>query len=133
MRYVLSRSEENASKKNLSAVTVKIEGSDEVIFIPLQAISMLKSILSNMAEGKPVTLLPLEAELSPQEAAAMLHVPSSFVIELIEKGKIPHQTTEGSPKILFRDALTYESQLRSKRRENLNKLASEAQALKLGY
>ncbi|MBK9448711.1 MAG: hypothetical protein IPN95_04725 [Bacteroidetes bacterium] len=43
------------------------------------------SILSNMAEGKTVSIVPSESELSTQQAADMLNVSRPHLVKLIER------------------------------------------------
>ena len=52
---------------------VEDDGSEQDVVIPVAAYSLLVNILSQMAQGNAVTLIPIHAELTTQEAAD-LHV-----------------------------------------------------------
>ncbi len=129
----LVRSQENAAKNKSNVVKLKIEGSDELVSIPLKALKLLTSILSNMAEGKSITLMPTDTEISTQQAAEILNVSRPHIIKLLEKGDIPYKKVGSHRRILLQDILEYKSKFKKRRRKQLNKLAAEAQKLNLGY
>src|SRR4029078_2067117 len=65
------------------------KGKGEVISIPTGALKLLMTILSQMAKGNAITLMPVHAELTTQEAADLLNVSRPFLVNLLEQGKIP--------------------------------------------
>ena len=130
---ILSKSEEKASKNNSNVIKFKIQGSNELVSIPLKALKLLKSIISNMAEGKSITLMVTDAEITTQQAANMLNVSRPHIIKLLEKGEIPFKKVGSHRRILFQDILVYEAKLKAKRKTHLKSLAREAQKLNLGY
>jgi len=129
----LIKSEEKVLKEKAKSVKLQIQNSKEIITIPVSALKLLKSIISNMAEGKSIALMPTDAEITTQQAAEILNVSRPHVIKLLEKGEIPYKKVGKHRRILLQDILDYDSKFKSKRRKNLNKLAKEAQKLNLGY
>lgn len=130
---ILAESEGRATKNKNEVVELSIQGSDEVIAIPLKALKLLNSIISNMAQGKSIALMPTDAEITTQQAAEILNVSRPHVIKLLEKGEIPYRKVGSHRRILLQDILDYESKFRSNRRKKLDDLAKEAQKLNLGY
>jgi excisionase family DNA binding protein len=129
----ITESEDRAVKEKAKEIKLRIQDSDEEIAIPLKALKLLKLILSNMAQGKSIALMPTDAEVTTQQAAEILNVSRPHVIKLLEKGDIHYKKVGSHRRILLQDVLAYESKLKVERRKNLDYLAKEAQKLNLGY
>lgn len=130
---LLADSEDQAIKDKDEVIKLRIQGSEEIIIIPLKVLQLLNAIISNMAQGKSIALMPTDAEVSTQQAAEMLNVSRPHVIKLLEKGEIPHKKVGSHRRILLQDILKYEANFKSERRKKLDYLAKEAQHLNLGY
>jgi excisionase family DNA binding protein len=113
-------------------VQISIQKGDEVD-IPKAAIDLLFTIVSNMAEGRSVTLVPSGEEISTQQAADVLNVSRPHVVKLLEQGDIPYKKTASHRKILLKDVMMYDAKLRRQRNKSLKLLAEQAQDLKFGY
>ena len=101
--------------------------------IPDSALALLSSILTEMAKGNAVTLVPVEAELTTQQAADILHVSRPYLIDLLEKGEIPHRLVGTHRRVAFKDLMEYKAMKRKKRLAVLEELSALDQELKLGY
>src|SRR4051812_35721876 len=66
---------------------VQMEGGEE-IRLPKAVSELLYHLLTEMAKGNAVTLFPIHAELTTQEAADYLHVSRPYLVRLLEQGKI---------------------------------------------
>ena len=82
------------------AVRVRVEPDNELeeaIAIPIAAFRLLHDILSEMAKGNAVTVIPVHAELTTQQAAELLSVSRPFLVEQLEKGMIPVSKSRRAP------------------------------------
>jgi uncharacterized protein YbjQ (UPF0145 family) len=62
-------------------VGVRSAGSEETIELPGIAVRMLMDLLRQLAAGNAVTMIPIHAELTTQQAAELLGVSRPFVIK----------------------------------------------------
>ena len=109
------------------------DGPEESISIPTSAFDLLSHILTEMGRGNAVTLIPVHAELTTQQAADILNVSRPFLIEQLEKGTIPFRKVGTHRRILFQDLMTYKKNIDENRHRSLDELAAQAQDLKMGY
>lgn len=114
-------------------VKIKIQETGEFITVPKKALSFLLEIISNMAEGKSITLIPSDSEISTQQAAEMLNVSRPHLVKLLEQGEIPFKKVGSHRRVLLKDLMGYEKRLAKTREEQLDFLAKQAQNLNLGY
>ena len=115
------------------SIRLENDGGEEVVPIPASVYRMLLDILTNMAKGNAVTLVPSHAEMTTQQAADILNVSRPFVIQLIEAGKLPHRMVGTHRRIAFADLMDYKRRIDADRLQVLGELAKEAQELDMGY
>jgi len=115
--------------------TVKIlfENDKRPVTLPLSAFKLLMTVLTQMAEGNAITIIPIHAELTTQEAADMLNVSRPYLIQLLEEKKIPFRKVGTRRRILFQDLMHYKTKIDKERRKVLDELTDEAQNLDMGY
>lgn len=121
------------SKKRTDAIKIKIQESDEYVTVPKSALDFLVNILANMAEGKSISLVPSDTEVTTQQAADMLNVSRPHVVKLLEHGAIPYKKAGSHRRIRLEDLKAYSEKLKTQRNTSLKQLAKQAQELQLGY
>jgi excisionase family DNA binding protein len=109
------------------------DSPEETVSIPASAFRLLNDILTQMAKGNAVTLIPVHAELTTQQAADILNVSRPFLVELLEKNIIPFRKVGTHRRILFKDLMGYKEELDRNRLKVLDELAAQAQELNMGY
>lgn len=112
---------------------VEEDGSEQAVDIPAAAYKLLVDILSQMAQGNAVTLIPIHAELTTQEAADMLNVSRPFLVKLIESGELRCRRVGRHRRIRFEDLMNYKQFIDGQRMQALDELAAQAQELNMGY
>ncbi|MEZ4617882.1 MAG: helix-turn-helix domain-containing protein [Caldilineaceae bacterium] len=83
----------------------------EPLTIPAAAMQLLAEALSEMANGHSVTLLPVQTELSTQQAANLLNVSRPYLIGLLEKGELPFHKIGTHRRLRLQDVLSYKQKV----------------------
>jgi excisionase family DNA binding protein len=122
-----------SGSKHNSSVKIKLQQQRTFLHIPQKALHLLVEILNNMAEGKSVTLIPSDTEISTQQAADMLNVSRPHIVKLLEAGIIPFKKVGTHRRIELKHLTEYEKKLSELRKQKLDFLAEQAQELNLGY
>jgi excisionase family DNA binding protein len=114
----------------LRVATYDVEAA---VAIPATTLPLLANILQEMAQGNAVMLVPVQAELTTQQAADLLNVSRPFLIDLIDKKAIPCRMVGSHRRIPLRDLLAYKQQTAAAASRSLDELAAQAQELNMGY
>jgi excisionase family DNA binding protein len=121
------------AKKELALQVLKDGRPSDPVLVPMAAARVLMKVLTEMAKGNAVTLIPIQAELSTQEAADLLNVSRPFLVKLLDEGKIPSRKVGTHRRVLFTDIMAYKKESDEQRRKAMEALASDAQELNMGY
>lgn len=132
-----------ASSKSLSSYVQKEDfqhvikvipdngGESDIITVPASAFRLFVEILAQMANGNSVTLTPIHAELTTQEAADVLNVSRPYLIKLLEEGQISFRKVGTRRRVLCKDLLEYKRLIDEQRQKTLYELAALSQELNM--
>jgi excisionase family DNA binding protein len=107
---------------------------EETVPVPESVFRLLADILAQMARGNAVTLVPVDAELTVQQAADLLNVSPPYLIDLLERAQIPHRKVGTHRRILCQDVIAFRQKTDAARLKDLEELSALDQELGgMGY
>jgi excisionase family DNA binding protein len=120
-----------ARRLTLEPLQVRLldEPGNATIRLPAVAVRMLVRILEEMARGNAVTLIPVHAELTTQEAADILNISRPSLIQILDEKQIEYRRVGTHRRIRFESLMAYKRQADAERRAALAELAAYDQEL----
>ncbi|HEY8604524.1 helix-turn-helix domain-containing protein [Tsuneonella suprasediminis] len=115
-----------------ASVSVRLDDGTD-LQLPKAVTPLLVKILTEMAQGNAVTLIPLHAELTTQEAANLLNISRPHLNKLLEAGELRHHKVGTHRRVRFQDLEAYRERREQEREDSLSELAKQAQEEGMGY
>lgn len=109
------------------------DGATHNVKLPTSAVKLMIEVLTQLGQGNSLSITPIHAELTTQEAADLLNMSRPTFIKLLNSGGIPHSRTGNRRKVAFVDVMNYKQDIDAKRLEALDELTALDQELGLGY
>lgn len=110
---------------------VEDEQGEESLIVPRGAVELLVRILTHMANGQGVSVVPANAELTTQQAADLLNVSRPFLIGLLDAGEIEYRRVGTHRRIRADAVLDYRRQDDHRRRQAADELTAMNQEMGL--
>lgn len=101
--------------------------------LPRKAVRIIIDVLAELAKGNAVTVVPVQADLTTQQAANILNVSRPYLVGLLDEGKIPHRMVGNRRRVLLPDLLEYKRVDDAYRATILDELTKEAERIGLEY
>lgn len=101
--------------------------------LPQLAVQLLAELLNKLGQGHAVAVETVEADLSLGQAAEVLSVDRQYLIDLLNKGKIPYREVENRRQISLTALLDFKRRDDDHRDQMANELTREAQRIGLEY
>ena len=109
------------------------EQRPHTVQLPAFALRLLDEILSELAMGNAVKVVPIHAELTTQEGADLLNVSRPHLVKLLDENVIPHTKVGRHRRVKFADLMDYKQRRTNESRQAMDELAAQAQELGMGY
>jgi excisionase family DNA binding protein len=122
---LLEKERKNGDLEHLKVQFVEVGG--EAIALPESLYQLLRQATHLMATGRAISLVPIEQNLTVEEAAILLNVSQAFTIKLLSEGAIQYVMVGAERRICLADLMTYKKQRTIKRREIMRELAQFSQ------
>ena len=114
-------------------IELRTGSSTEELVLPPAALRLLVRALSELGQGNGVTLTPVHAELTTQQAADLLNVSRPHLVKLLDEGDIPSRKVGTHRRVRLEDLLAYKRDFLAKRHAALDELQALSQDLDMGY
>lgn len=118
--------------KQPSELKVRLDDGQELT-LPKAATRLIAHLLTEMAQGNAVTIIPVHANLTTQEAADYINVSRPHLVKLLEEGKIAYHMAGTHRRVRFQDLVAFRATLEKRRRDVMEELAAQAQEEGMGY
>ncbi len=115
-----------------TATLMLVDGKKN-IKLPFSALHMLQDILTTMAKGDAVSIIPIRAELTTQQAADFLNVSRPYFVKLLKTGELEYKSVGRHRRVMFKELLEYKAKMEEKQNAALDSLVEQAQKLNMGY
>lgn len=113
---------EHRSEREVRSLKLVVDNQGEGVLLPAPLFQLILEVLAQMARGNAITLVPVHAELTTQQAADLLGVSRPFLIKLLERGELPHRKVGRHRRVRFMDLVEYRKRIGARRQESLDEL-----------
>lgn len=112
-------------------VHLEVGARDEALILPRPVAELFAAMLAALASGKGVQIIPVDAELTTQQAADLLNVSRPYLIGLLDDDKIPYRLVGRHRRIRFEDLMSFKREDDQRRHDAVGALAQLGQELGL--
>ena len=104
-----------------------VSPTGEVTDLPESARLLLQRTIVSLAQGDAVIVVPVESELTTQQAADLLNVSRQYLVRLLDDGRIPHHRAGTHRRVRVVDVVAYKRKRDSERVKSLDELSQLTQ------
>jgi excisionase family DNA binding protein len=134
---IIAQARERAALERIGAAlvpkkrgTARLRGPrGEEMIIPQSLYAALVQAVKQLMTGRAISIVPVMAALTTQQAADMLHVSRPFLVKLLEQGVLPFHRTGTHRRVYLKDVLVYKRKRDQEAQRALGRLVAEAQDL----
>lgn len=115
--------------RKAAAQTPELVGaSGERLRLPKAMYDVLRQVAEALSSGMGVTVAPMNARLTTQEAADFLGISRPTLVRMLERGDIPMEKPGRHRFVRLADLVDYQQRQREQRRGALDRMARQAEA-----
>jgi len=103
-------------------LAVEADPSGSPIVLPADIFGQVIELLTKIANGNAVSIVPVDAELTTQQAAHLLNVSRPHVIKLIERGELGHRMVGTHRKVPAKDVLCHRQKIQARQSDALRRM-----------
>jgi len=97
--------------------------AEAAVELPASLFKTLIKVLAQIGNGNTVAVIPIQAELTTQQAADLLNVSRPHLIKLLEQEALPHHMAGTHRRVKAQDVLNYKAKTDQSREAALVKIA----------
>ncbi|HQR80152.1 MAG TPA: helix-turn-helix domain-containing protein [Actinomycetota bacterium] len=95
--------------------------------LPDDIFAVLRQVAEALAAGMGVSVVPLHARLTTQQAADYLGISRPTMVRILERGEIPMERPGRHRYVRLEDLIAFQEQAQEQRREALDAMVAEAE------
>lgn len=108
-----------------------VSASGRVFEVPETVVQALEQIIHAFVKGEAVSIVPVNKELTTQDAAELLNISRQYLVRMLDRGDIPHHKVGTHRRIAFDDLMDYKRRRDRERDAGFDELAELSQELGL--
>ena len=106
-----------------------IDPHGQVLALSPAQSGVLEQVVQVLLRGDAIAIVPVDQELTTQEAADFLNLSRQYLVQLLERDEIPFSKAGTHRRIKFGDLLAYKQRRDARRRQVLNQLTELGQEM----
>ena len=115
-------------KKDFPTKHATLQSSEgETVELPETLFDVLRQVSEALISGQGVSVIPMESQLTTQQAADYLGISRPTLVKLLESDEIPFTKVGRHRRVLLGDLVSYMQEFRIQRRTRLKQMARAGQ------
>jgi len=95
----------------------------EVVPLPNAVVELIDRAATALARGAAITIVPVDRELTTQQAAGLLNVSRQYLVRLLDEGRLPSRRTGTHRRVRADDVMAFKLARDRQRADALSALA----------
>ncbi|MEI6026563.1 MAG: helix-turn-helix domain-containing protein [Betaproteobacteria bacterium] len=119
--------------KAAEIVLTSDDGELPAVALPPNSLRLIAQVLGALSEGKAVTVVPAERELSTLAAVNLLNVSRPFLIKQMEAHRLAYRLVGSHRRVTAEDLMAYRQTMHVGQEDALKRLADDTAELDMDY